>query len=431
MTTATLPELPLSPKQIRSIVECENQRINIWTGAVRSGKTIASILAFFLSVNRAPKSGLILIVGRTLQTIERNILEPMQDETVYGKLSFLVKHTRGSSIATICGRTVHLIGANDAAAESKIRGSTCSLILADELTLLPEAFFTQLLSRLSIKGARLLGTTNPGSPQHYLKTKFLNRELDPDMDLKSWHFVMDDNPSLSPEYIRAQRAENTGLFFDRNILGLWKSADGAIYDMWDESKHVIAWEKLPEMQQIMGVGIDHGTTNPTVGIIVGLGVDNNLYAMDEWRHQSRSSEARWTNTQQSAAIRDWLGQSHHPTQAGLGHGFVCVDPAAADFHVQLRQDGTRTHMAENDVLYGIRTTASLLSANRLFVSDRCKGLLMEIPGYTWSSKASEDGKDQPNKVNDHSCDAIRYALATTERRWRKYIQMNAPLNAAA
>jgi hypothetical protein len=63
--------LPLSRKQIASIVEA-TARINIWHGAIRSGKTIASLIAFLAAVATAPRAGLILVTGRTLAGTSSN-----------------------------------------------------------------------------------------------------------------------------------------------------------------------------------------------------------------------------------------------------------------------------------------------------------------------------------------------------------------------
>jgi PBSX family phage terminase large subunit len=420
-----LDSLPLSRKQIASIVSSRKNRITIWSGAVRSGKTVASILAFYGAVRRAPDSGLILICGRTLQTIERNIIEPMQDPAVFGALAGEVHHTRGSNIAVILGRTVHLIGASDVRAEGKLRGLTACLALVDEATLLPESFWTQLLARLSVPGARCLATTNPDSPSHYLKAKYIDRQNE--LDLESWHFTLDDNPSLAPEYVTAIKTEFTGLFYLRNINGAWVAADGAIYDSFDPDRHVVPWAELPDMQWYVGVGVDHGTTNPTAATMIGLGVDNTLYAVDEWRYQPSTREARWTNVQLSQGLRDWLNKPHHPSEDPENPPRitcpVAVDPAAADYRVQLKQDGLNTIPAQNDVLYGIRTISALFSVGKLKISDRCPELIKEIPGYCWDTKASDEGKDQPIKLNDHSADSLRYACVSTERKWRRRVKL--------
>lgn len=403
----SLDGLPLSRKQIVSIVESRRYRISIWSGAVRSGKTIASILAFYDAIVNAPTSGLIVIAGRTLQTIERNILDPMQDESKFGEWAHEVHHTPGSNTAVIFGRTIHLIGASDVRAEGKLRGMTACLALVDEATLLPESFWTQLLARLSVPGARCLATTNPDNPSHFLKVNFIDRADDPDMNLRAWHFTLDDNPYLGAEYVAAIKAEFTGLFYLRNILGRWVAADGAIFDMYDPDRHVIPWAELPEMRWIIGVGVDHGTTNPTHAVMVGHGVDDVLYCMDEWRYKAASNDARWTNVQLSKGLRDWMALPHHPNDGEDGsnfHGYVIVDSSATDYRMQLKQDGVKNLvLAKKEVLYGIRTLTALVSAGRLKFTDRCPELLKEIPGYVWDTKATEKGKDEPIKLNDHGC----------------------------
>src|SRR5690606_24239108 len=106
-------------------------QIALWSGAVSSGKTISSLLAFLILLTRAPSHGLVVIVGRTLQTIERNLIDPLQSPELFGPLAGQVHHTAGSTTAVILGRTVHLVGASDARAESRIRGATVALAYVD------------------------------------------------------------------------------------------------------------------------------------------------------------------------------------------------------------------------------------------------------------------------------------------------------------
>ncbi|MEU0675092.1 PBSX family phage terminase large subunit [Streptomyces sp. NPDC006172] len=410
-----LDRLPLSRKQLRSIGQA-TARINLWHGSVRSGKTVASLLAFVIAVATAGPSGLIIVVGRSLQTIERNVLEPLQDRALFGALSRHVVHTRGATTATILGRTVHLIGAADARAEGRLRGLTAQLAYVDEATLLPEAFWTQLLARLSVPGARLYATTNPDSPRHWLKAGYLDR-LD-DLDMRAWHFRLADNPSLSAEYVASLAAEYTGLWRRRMIDGAWVVAEGAIYSEWDEDRHVV--DELPAMRRHW-LGVDYGTTNPFSAVLVGLGVDGRLYAVSEWRHDSRATHRAMTDAQYSAAVRAWLDEQD------VAPEWTFVDPSAKSFSTQLWQDGhPGVARADNTVADGIRSVAALLAAGRLYVHRSCDGLLGELPGYSWDPKATERGEDAPLKINDHSCDAIRYAIHSTSHEWRHLLTARPP-----
>lgn len=401
----------LSPKQLASVREA-TARINLWHGAVRSGKTIASLLAFLLAIAVAPPSGLVVVVGRSLQTIERNVIEPLQDPLIFGRFAAAVHHTRGATTATILGRTVHLIGAADARAEGRLRGLTAALAYVDEATLIPIEFWTQLLARLSVPGARLFATTNPDSPRHWLKTDYLDRERD--LNMRSWHFRLADNHTLEQSYINDLLAEYVGLWRRRMIDGAWVIAEGAIYDMLDETKHVVS--KLPEITRWVACGIDYGTTNDFVALLVGIGADRRLYVTAEWRHASRTAHRSMTDSEYDTAVRAFL-QQHRASP-----DWVVVDPSAASFIEQLHRTGMpNLAPAENTVTDGIRTVASLLSAGRLKIHASCDGLLKELSSYSWDPKAAERGEDAPLKVDDHGPDALRYAIRTTEALWRPLV----------
>lgn len=408
--------VPMSAKQTLSVREA-TARINVWEGSVRSGKTIASLLRWLLYVATSTVRGELVVVSRTRGSAARNVFAPLMDPTLFGPIARHVHYTAGADTATVLGRTVWVLGSSDVRSENVLRGLTCAGAYVDEITLLREDFFTQLLNRLW-EGAKLFGTTNPDNPAHWLKRRFLDRLIELP-DWRVWKFVLDDNPALSEERKAAIRRENTGLFYRRNVLGEWVAAEGAIYDSWDPGTHVIAWDQLPAMEQLLGVGVDYGTTNPSTGLLLGLGVDRRLYLVDEWRVDPARSQGRLTDAQLSASFRAWLPQSHLPTVTDLTPRFVVVDPAAASFRLQLFNDGLRNvQNADNDVAYGIRTVASGLAGGWLRVSDRCAGFITEAPGYSWDPKATEKGEDKPIKVADHSLDGARYAVTTLEPLWR-------------
>jgi PBSX family phage terminase large subunit len=411
----------MSPKQLDSVKE-STARINIWEGSVRSGKTIASLLRWLMYVATSSVRGELVVVSRTRDSAARNVFAPLMDPTIFGPIAFLVSYTSGAPTATVLGRTVWVLGSSDVKSEKILRGLTCAGAYVDEVTLLKEDFFTQLLNRLW-EGAKLFGTTNPDNPAHWLKRRFLDR-LYQLPDWATWKFVLNDNPMLSEERKAAIRRENTGLFYRRNVLGEWVAAEGAVFDQWDPAKHVIPHDELPPMRTLLGTGIDYGTTNATAAELLGLGMDNRLYFIDEWEYDPSTAQIRKTDADLSAGIRAWMATAQR--EAGLRSEWTLVDPAAASFKVQLVADGVDNVInADNNVTYGIRTMSSLLGAGKLLVSDRCQGFIKEVPGYSWDPKATEKGEDKPLKVADHRLDGGRYAIATTETNWRHYVDLAA------
>lgn len=397
----------LAPKQEQSIRE-STARICCWSGSVRSGKTIGSLVRWLLYVRTAPRGGTLVIIGKTLDTVARNVFGPLQDPALFGPVARHIHYTRGAPTATILGRKVEVITANDARAEARLRGMTCAGAYVDEATLIPEGFWTQLLARLSVPGAQLFATTNPDGPGHWLRKKFLLRAGE--LDLATWHFTLDDNPHLDPAYIAAIKAEYTGLWYRRFILGEWCMAEGAIFDMFDDRRHVL-YGPAPALAVTVAVGIDYGTANPTHATMLGLTRDGRLVVTREWRHDPKIALRGLTDAELSTAIRTWIGPDRPQ--------WIAVDPSAASFKLQLYRDGLPNVVdADNAVADGIRVVASLFATGRLLIHESCTALLDEIPGYSWDDKAAERGDDRPVKADDHGCDSLRYAVATTEQVWR-------------
>lgn len=416
-----LDALPLSRKQIISIVEAD-ARINAWEGSVRSGKTIASLICWLAFVKNAPRGGELVMVGRTRDSLYRNVIQPLTNPEIFGKLAKQVQYNPGAPIAIIMGRVVHVIGANDAKAEPKVRGMTCAGAYVDEATTLPKLFFDQLLARCSVKGAKLFTTTNPDNPAHWFRREYLKRPAE--TGLRSWHFTLDDNPYLDPQYVAFLKSTYTGLFYRRNILGHWVQAEGAIYDAFDETRHVV--KTLPPMARWLCDAIDYGTTNPYADLLIGLGTDNRLYVASEYRWDSRAQRRKKTDVEYSQARKRWLAGVPHPQTNVLGvqPEWTVVDPSAASYIEQLHRDGVHgVTPADNSVLDGIRTTGSLLAAGVLLIHESARGLIEEIPGYSWDDEEAEKGEDVPIKQDDHSVDALRYGVRTTEALWRPHIPL--------
>jgi PBSX family phage terminase large subunit len=238
--------------------------------------------------------------------------------------------------------------------------------------------------------------------------------------LHRFSFQLVDNPSLPVAYVEAMSREFSGLLHRRLILGEWCLAEGVVYDMFDEKRHIIRGP-LPQMVRIPGVGVDVGTVNPTAALMLGIqqadpvaGTPTRLVLMREYRFDSKKAMVQKTDAELSRDLLAWIGNDRPQ--------WVAVDPSAASFKLQLWRDGMSNVMdANNAVLDGIRLMSSLLATNQLVIHESCKGLLAELAMYSWDSSAADRGDDKPLKVNDHSADAARYVIASTQTLWRPFV----------
>ncbi|MEN6426117.1 MAG: phage terminase large subunit [Phycisphaerales bacterium] len=429
----TLIVEPLTGKAAQSIGH--KASIVALEGSVRSSKTWTTLIEWLEYCRRGP-AGPLLITGRTERTVITNIVLPLQQMLGAKR----VKLNRGLGLVTILGRECMIVGADNETAVTKIQGRTLAGALVDETSTLPESYFDMLYSRLSIEGAQVFLTSNPEAPAHWLMAHWLSRarlwidrdgnehvrELgdpnDPDgvIDLIRISFKLEDNPNLPPAYVARIKAAYSGLWYRRYILGEWCIAEGAVYDCWDPDKHVVKAADLPPIQRLLATGIDYGTTHPTRGYLLGVSAEATprLVFIDEWR------PGKMTDSGYSKDYRNWIG-SRAPE-------WVAVDPAAASFKLQLFTDGLSNVMdANNSVISGIRTVASLLSSGRLIVSDACVELIAHIPGYSWDPKATARGEDAPIKQDDDECDAARYAVASTRALWGTLVPITVALDEEA
>lgn len=370
------------------------QRINLLEGSVSSGKTWISLVCWGFWLATMPQNQLYLMCGKSLTTLKRNCLIPL--EAMFGQSNF--SFSTSAKEAYLFGRRVLLEGANDARSEGKIRGLTLQGAYCDELTLFPKDFFVMLLSRLRVPGAKLIATTNPDSPQHWLKREYIDRMAE--LDMLTMRFLLEDNTTLDPQYVAAVKAEYTGMFYRRFILGEWCVAEGLIYPMFDKAVHV---KSLPHPQGEWYVSVDYGTLNAfSAGLWCYDGTT--AYRVAEYYYSGREQKRQRTNTQYLQSIQQLT--------AGKSISAVIVDPSAASFIAELRQAGFLVRKGKNDVVEGIRRTAAALEQGKLLFSPDCKNSFREFALYRWDESSSQD---RPIKENDHAMDDIRYFVSTILR----------------
>lgn len=360
-----------------------------------SGKTWVSLVLWGFWVATMPADKLYLMCGKSLTTLKRNCLIPLEE--LFGRSNF--QFSTSAKEAYLFGRRILLEGANDARSESKIRGLTLQGAYCDELTLFPKDFFVMLLSRLRVPGAKLIATTNPDSPEHWLKKEYIDRRAE--LDMLVVRFLLDDNTTLDPQYVTAVKAEyTTGVFYNRFILGEWCLAEGIVYPQFDRTQHV---RQLDDPQGKWYISVDYGTLNAfSAGLWCYDG--KQAYRAAEWYYSGRAQRRQLTNTQYLKHIQALAG--------GRNIEAVVVDPSAASFITELRQAGFTVRKGKNDVVDGIRRVSTALQQGKLLFSPACQDCIREFSLYRWDEKAAED---RPIKENDHAMDDVRYFVNTVLR----------------
>ena len=155
--------MKLSPKQKEFWNNC-NCRWNIKTGATRSGKTYLDYYIIPKRIRACKGDGLIVLLGNTQGTIERNVLEPMR--SIWGSL---VGTISSNNKAKLFGRDVYVLGADKKNQVARIQGAGIEYCYGDEITTWSQDVFQMLKSRLDKPNSCFDGTCNPDSPNHWFK----------------------------------------------------------------------------------------------------------------------------------------------------------------------------------------------------------------------------------------------------------------------
>ena len=360
-------------------------------GAKRAGKTVVNNDTFVTELSRVRKIAdrlgvdepIYILAGTSSTSIQNNVLQEL-----YNKYGFEPKYDKHGSFV-FCGVKVVQVYTGSISGLKRARGFTAFGAYVNEASLANEIVFKEIISRCSGEGARVVWDSNPDNPNHWLNRDYIGKN---DGKIIDFSFKLDDNTFLSKRYIDSIKAATPkGKFYDRDILGKWTVAEGAIYADYDSEIHVV--DELPDMRRYFA-GIDWGYTHYGSIVIVGEGVDNNYYLVDGVASQFK--EIDW-----------WVEQARKLTDI-YGNTPFYADSARPEHVARFDNEGFDISNANKSVIAGIELIAKLFKEQRLYVK---RGFVPrffdEIFQYRWKENST---KDEPLKEFDDVLDSVRYAL---------------------
>jgi len=374
----------------------------LYSGSIRSGKSYIAVLAFFLYTQALGTKRINVITGRNLRIMEIELLETLK--TMAYNFGASYNYARLQGVVYINGVKYLVMAAHDEQSFKRVQSLTAGSCLIDEIQLLPENFINQLMARTSYKDSKLLATCNPEGPKHWLKVKFIDTKKVGFLK----QFTLEDNPVL-PEEVKARyRDMFTGVFYDRNILGLWVQAEGVVYKDYTISKMTIK----PNDILSEDIGIDYGIKSIMAYVRLTYLRDGRCIVTDCYKHDGQENGIK-TDSQLADDLIKFVGKSRVRN--------IYVDPSASSFIAELRHRNTKFNIieADNKVLPGIKTVMNGFVSKKLLILDNTNNeyLTDELAGYVWDDK----GDDKVVKKDDHHCDALRYGYYSKNKTFNRGI----------
>ena len=400
----------LSPKQ-KEFWNAPFHRWNIKHGATRSGKTYLDLYMIPRRIReRAGKDGLVVLMGNTKGTLQRNVIDPMIE--LYGPK--LVSSIRSDNTAMMFGEKVYCLGADSRKHVDRIRGASIKYCYGDEVVTWNEEVFEMLKSRLDKDYSTFDGTCNPKDPDHWFK-KF----IDSDADIFSQAYSIDDNPFLPDSVRDALKREHKGVFYDRYILGLWTVAEGLVFPYFAESPENWNWKFDPDNKPIFSritIGVDFGGNGSATRFCAAgfVGGWRDLIVLDEFgmpitnRIDADGIASAFIRFYRKI-MQDWgavdfvFGDSASPTMINT------LVSAARSAGLPWRNI---TGVVKNAVEDRPVTIDRLLNTNRLRIHPRCVDTRRALASLRWDENDPRKPEDKNiGNIND-TYDAFCYTWIT-------------------
>ena len=404
---------PFSVKQKKVLTWwCEDSPVKdkdgiVADGAIRSGKTLCMSLSFVLWAMSTFNQQNFGMAGKTIGSFRRNVLFWLK-LMLKSRKYHVIDHRTDNMLEVSKNGVInyfYIFGGKDERSQDLIQGITLAGMFFDEVALMPESFVNQATGRCSVDGSKYWFNCNPDNPRHWFKLNWIDKAKE--KNLVYLHFTMDDNLSLSPKIKQRYRSMYVGVFFKRFIEGIWCVADGLVYSMFDEDKHVIHGE-CP-YSPMHHVSIDYGTVNPFSAGIWGFDGKRAIRERELY-YNGREKGVRLDDETYYQKLKELIGET--PIE------YIIIDPSAASFIEVIKKHGEyMVKGAKNDVLDGIRVTTTFLNTGRLFVHESCTNTIEEFGLYSWDE---ESGDDKVIKENDHAMDDTRYYCNTFMRKWLRW-----------
>lgn len=398
--------IEISSKQAEYIRNATH-RWNFKIGATQCGKTYIDTLYLIPERirERIGLKGLVFIAGVSKGTIQRNVIEPLQE--IWGNK--LVSDIGSNNIAKIFGEKVYCIGADNVGMVRKFRGARIKYLYIDEVVDINEEVFELLKSRLSFEYSVGEGSGNPQSRTHYIK-KF----LESDVDVYVQHYTLFDNPFLPPNVVREMCKEYQGtVYYNRYILGQWCNAEGLIFQQIANNYKRYITDTV-QLNSFISIGIDWGG-NKSKHSITATKISRDFKSVQVLK--ASTMKATGTNTKQ---VFRWIINFIKEIQDKYGTvSFIFADSAEQVLNNSLNGElrANKINLVVQDSLKieiknRIELWNRLLNLDKLsFIEGQCQTLIEALQTALYDEKAKDDRWIDDGETSDiDSLDSFDYSI---------------------
>lgn len=422
----TREPLPKQQDFLQAALDPTGPKYTLYCGGIGSGKTLIGCITVLTWAVLYPGDYLVCrqFFPELKITTLKTFLEICPKELIaeYRVADGIIKiRSQGGKLSNVIFRQLE--------EPDKLRSLNLSGFYIDESSQVSEAAFMLLQGRLRGAGLRKgILTTNPNGHDwqyHWFVKQDMFKTEQGKASYRLIKAPSTENTHLPSGYIQSIMETWSEDRIQREIQGSFDAFEGQVYHEFRRDVHVIQPFRVPE-EWTKILGMDHGYRNPAAVVWGAVDYDENIYIYREFY------EREWL-------IEEICNGNAKESRPGIVQlcGKEKVDGAYLDPSTRNRRgtnglsdwDAYHEHLpagfplmlAKNDKTSGIDRVKSYLKLSpktnkpRLFIFATCTNLIEELAQYRYAElpqnrqgKSAE--KEEPVKVNDHACDALRYLI---------------------
>lgn len=418
-------DLKLTPSQ--SIIFSDKSRYRVVNCGRRFGKTTLAVIEMISKAVSGNDLNLSYIATTYQQARDiawqdlKRLSEPVADNINESRLEIVLRTRKGGT------SKISLRGWESV---ETLRGQRFDFLVLDEVASMRNFWLNWqevLRPTLTDSKGETLFISTPKGFNHFYELYNLENNKEKGKDYKSFHFTSYDNPHLPVEEIEKAKEEVTEDRFAQEYMADFRKTEGLVYKEFDREKHLFEMteEKKTELEAIVKetiAGIDFGFTNPTAIMTIKIDINDNYWITNELYKEGM------TDPEVAEYVK------------GMNYNRVYPDPESPSAIELMKRKGINIREVvknKDSIKNGIDKIRELLKAGKLKVEKKCDNTIWEFETYCYpENKDDLNDKEIPLKKNDHSMDAIRYAIYMREGKNNEvkqfipqnktYIQRNRP-----
>lgn len=409
--------LPFKSKSYE-VLKC-NGFLTVLEGSVRSAKTLTANWWWLMYVINSPDNVFIMI-GVTVGSLKRNVIDgDFGLIALSNNLLIEKKDSKGYDYLTFKGsdKRIYMFGGGNVSSYKIFRGITSGGVLIDEVNQCHPNTVAESFNRTIVSSDRRhIWTLNPDVPAHWVYSDYLDRYDEEQPDGYKWfHFTLDDNPALTDERKDQLKSEYTGLFYQKFILGLRVSPDGACYTSFTND---LVIDSIPKEFKIIkatiGVDIGGNGSATTFNATLTYMHENKLGIIVYKEHYDKLNESV------EKVKADYLKFIEKVKKEYVLQG-VYVDSAEQLILKTFRNLGIVNvrNSLKKPIVDRIRFLDYLMSQKRCWFLKDCKETIKAVQSAIWDSKSHGELKRLDNgSTNIDNLDSLEYSI---EKDMRSFI----------